>query len=84
MSGAHEPTTPAAPAAETPPGPVSDDTERCGMDDCAEPATRRLTLSHRGTPMTLDVCREHGHDIDWGVIHRNSWLRCAIPLPPTS
>ncbi|MDF2444442.1 MAG: hypothetical protein JWR01_2645 [Subtercola sp.] len=41
---------------------------RCFFPDCEEPGTKTLAVSLRGVSRTLDLCAEHFHDIDWGVI----------------
>ncbi|RFA16266.1 hypothetical protein B7R21_02485 [Subtercola boreus] len=40
----------------------------CIFDDCVEPVTTSLPLTLKGVRHTLDVCADHAHDIDWGVI----------------
>lgn len=41
---------------------------QCFFDDCIEPATKTLPIALNGICRSLDLCVEHFHDIDWGVI----------------
>lgn len=52
----------------------------CALAFCYEPATKVAIVTHGGRTAELAVCREHFHDIDWGVVPRRSLIEAATRL----